>query len=66
VMHPDLYWAGMETQVRLGTWATRYELDEMKHRLRCWTSVFNVASVICNRRTPPPPPSRSQMSTGSV
>ncbi|KAG2111304.1 uncharacterized protein F5147DRAFT_772024 [Suillus discolor] len=33
VMHPDLYWAGMETQVRLGTWAARYQLDEMQHHL---------------------------------
>ncbi|KIK39198.1 hypothetical protein CY34DRAFT_14548 [Suillus luteus UH-Slu-Lm8-n1] len=32
VMHPDLYWTGMETQVRLGKWAARYELDEMNYR----------------------------------
>ncbi|KAG2044164.1 hypothetical protein BDR03DRAFT_1004508 [Suillus americanus] len=53
VMHPDLYWAGIETHVRLGEWATRYELDDMYHHLQHWTSVFNVVSVICNRRTPP-------------
>ncbi|KAG2105106.1 uncharacterized protein F5147DRAFT_806112, partial [Suillus discolor] len=53
VMHPDLYWAGMATQVRLGEWAAKYELDEMSHHLRHWTSVFNVVSVICNRRMPP-------------
>ncbi|KAG1830856.1 hypothetical protein EV424DRAFT_1314940 [Suillus variegatus] len=53
VMHPDLYWAGMETQVRLGKWAARYELNEMHHHLQRWTSVFNVVSIICNRRTPP-------------
>ncbi|KAG2094194.1 uncharacterized protein F5147DRAFT_779046 [Suillus discolor] len=53
VMHPDLYWAGMETQVRLGKWAARYELDEMHHHLQRWTSVFNVVSIICNCRTPP-------------
>ncbi|KAG1722298.1 hypothetical protein EDB19DRAFT_1916732 [Suillus lakei] len=53
VMHPDLYLAGMETQVRLGKWAAIYELDKMHHHLQCWTSVFNVVSVICNRQTPP-------------
>ncbi|KAG2073299.1 hypothetical protein BDR04DRAFT_1116440 [Suillus decipiens] len=53
VMHPDLYWARMETQVRLGKWAARYELDEMHYHLQCWTSVFNVVSIICNRRSPP-------------
>ncbi|KAG2030970.1 hypothetical protein BDR03DRAFT_877154 [Suillus americanus] len=53
VMHPDLYWAGMETQVRLGKWASRYELDEMHYHLQRWTSVFNVVSIICNRRSPP-------------
>ncbi|KAG2028697.1 hypothetical protein BDR03DRAFT_882880 [Suillus americanus] len=53
VMHPDLYWAGMETQVGLGKWASRYELDEMHYHLQCWTSVFNVVSIICNRRSPP-------------
>ncbi|KAG1882237.1 hypothetical protein F4604DRAFT_1577679, partial [Suillus subluteus] len=53
VMHPDLYWAGMETQVRLGKWAARYELDEMHYHLQRWTSVFNVVSIICNRRSPP-------------
>ncbi|KAG2029392.1 hypothetical protein BDR03DRAFT_815127, partial [Suillus americanus] len=53
VMHPDLYWAGMETQVRLGKWASRYELDEMHYHLQRWTSVFNVVSIICNRWSPP-------------
>ncbi|KAG1870278.1 hypothetical protein DFJ58DRAFT_723175 [Suillus subalutaceus] len=53
VMHPDLYWAGMETQVRLGVWAARYELDEMHYHLQHWTSVFNVVSIICNRQSPP-------------
>ncbi|KAG2087824.1 uncharacterized protein F5147DRAFT_789776 [Suillus discolor] len=52
VMHPDLYWAGMETQVRLGKWASRYELDKMHYHLQRWTSVFNVVSIICNRRSP--------------
>ncbi|KAG2030894.1 hypothetical protein BDR03DRAFT_877279, partial [Suillus americanus] len=53
VMHPDLYWARMETHVRLGEWATRYELGDMHHHLQHWTSIFNVVSIICNRRTPP-------------
>ncbi|KAG1817681.1 uncharacterized protein BJ212DRAFT_1205515, partial [Suillus subaureus] len=53
VMHPDLYWARMETQVGLGKWAARYELDEMHYHLQCWTSVFNVVSIICNHWLPP-------------
>jgi hypothetical protein len=52
-MHPDLYWAGMETQVKLGEWARKYELNDMYDHLKRWTSVFNVLAVICNRRTPP-------------
>ncbi|KAG2127671.1 hypothetical protein DEU56DRAFT_758558 [Suillus clintonianus] len=53
VIHPDLYWARMETQVRLGTWAAQYGLDDMHHHLQRWTSVFNVVSIICNHWTPP-------------
>ncbi|KAG2105029.1 uncharacterized protein F5147DRAFT_579529 [Suillus discolor] len=53
VMHPDLYQAGIKTQVRLGEWAIRYQLHDMCHHLKRWTSVFNVVSVICNRRSPP-------------
>ncbi|KIK35879.1 hypothetical protein CY34DRAFT_95377, partial [Suillus luteus UH-Slu-Lm8-n1] len=48
VMHPDLYWAGMETKVRLGKWADRYKLNEMHHHLQHWTSIFNVVLIICN------------------
>ncbi|KAG1892839.1 uncharacterized protein F5891DRAFT_986360 [Suillus fuscotomentosus] len=53
VMHPDLYRAGIKTQVRLGAWATQYQLEDMCHHLKHWASVFNVVSVICNRRSPP-------------
>jgi hypothetical protein len=53
IMHPDLYWAGLATQVKLGEWATTYRLTDMYDHLKCWTSVFNVLAVICNRRTPP-------------
>lgn len=53
MMHPQLYLACMKTQVRLGEWAAKYGLDEMYHHLKHWTSVFNVTSMICNRRTPP-------------
>ncbi|KAG1851279.1 hypothetical protein C8R48DRAFT_542623, partial [Suillus tomentosus] len=53
VMHPDLYRAGIKTQVRLGEWATQYQLEDMCHHLKHWASVFNVVSVICNRRSPP-------------
>ncbi|KAG1882455.1 hypothetical protein F4604DRAFT_1921646 [Suillus subluteus] len=53
VMHPDLYWAGIKTQVRLGEWATQHQLHDMTYHLKHWTSVFNVVLVICNRRSPP-------------
>ncbi|KAG2336401.1 hypothetical protein BDR05DRAFT_854165, partial [Suillus weaverae] len=53
VMHPDLYWAGIKTQVWLGEWATQYQLEDMCHHLKHWASVFNVVSVICNCRSPP-------------
>ncbi|KAG2129668.1 uncharacterized protein EDB93DRAFT_1095358, partial [Suillus bovinus] len=53
VMHPDLYLAGIQTQVRLGEWASQYELHDMCYHLQHWTSVFNVVSVICNHRSPP-------------
>jgi len=52
VMHPDLYRAGVETHIKLGSWAQRWGMDDMSHHLRHWTSVFNVASVMCNRRSP--------------
>ena len=52
-MHPELYLAGIKTHVQLVEWATKYGLDEMRHHLKHWTSIFNVVSVICNRRTPP-------------
>jgi len=51
IMHPDLYWAGIETQVKLSEWAIKYQLHDMYHHLKHWTSVFNVLLVICNQQT---------------
>ncbi|KAG2113784.1 uncharacterized protein F5147DRAFT_770427 [Suillus discolor] len=34
VMHPDLYRAGIKTQVQLGEWATRYQLHDMSYHLK--------------------------------
>ncbi|KAG2048432.1 hypothetical protein BDR06DRAFT_895603, partial [Suillus hirtellus] len=53
MMHPDLYLAGIKTHVRLGEWASRHQLHDMCYHLQCWTSVFNVVSVICNCQSPP-------------
>ncbi|KAG2143568.1 uncharacterized protein EDB93DRAFT_1088254, partial [Suillus bovinus] len=53
IMHLDLYLAGIQTQVRLGEWASQYELHDMCYHLQRWTSVFNVVSVICNCQSPP-------------
>jgi hypothetical protein len=53
VMHPTLYFAGVETLLRLGTWAHDAGLHEMHDRIVHWASVFNVATIMCNRRSPP-------------
>ncbi|KAG2055031.1 hypothetical protein BDR06DRAFT_883048 [Suillus hirtellus] len=52
-MHPDLYLAGIKTQVRLGEWVSWYQLHDMCYHLQRWISVFNVVSVICNHWSPP-------------
>jgi hypothetical protein len=52
-MHPELYFAGLETMVRLGEWAEKGGDKELLDRIMNWASVFNVATIICNRSTPP-------------
>jgi len=53
VMHPELYWAGLKTLLKLGNWAEEQNDEELLSRLRHWASVFNVATVMCNRITQP-------------
>ncbi|KAG1888825.1 hypothetical protein F4604DRAFT_1502486, partial [Suillus subluteus] len=62
VMHPNLYWSSLVTQLALGVWAADRKLDEMRDRLREWASVFTALSIMCNRHSPfhRDPLSRSQ------
>jgi len=53
VMHPELYFAGLHTMLRLGEWAEKQGDVELLDCLKTWASVFNVATVMCNRSTPP-------------
>jgi hypothetical protein len=53
VMHPESYFAGLHTMIRLGEWAEKGEDKELLDRIMNWASVFNVATIICNRSTPP-------------
>ena len=53
VMHPDLYFAGVDTLLKLGKWAGDEGLTDMYDRIANWGSVFNVAAIMCNRRSPP-------------
>ena len=53
VMHADLYFAGLETLLKLGAWAHDAGLHDIYDRIVHWASVFNVASIMCNRRSPP-------------
>ncbi|KAG1728248.1 uncharacterized protein EDB91DRAFT_1086133 [Suillus paluster] len=52
VMHPELYWASVTTQMKLTQWAMENELDGMYARLQLWALVFNCAAVMCNRQCP--------------
>jgi hypothetical protein len=52
-MHPELYWAGMKTMLKLGMWAKEKMDEELLLLIRHWASVYNVATVMCNRSTPP-------------
>jgi hypothetical protein len=53
VMHPDLYFAGVDTLLKLGQCAYGDGLPDMHDRIVHWGSVFNVAAIMCNRRSPP-------------
>jgi hypothetical protein len=53
VMHPALYFAGVDTLLKLGRWARDSGLEDMCDCILHWASVFNVASIMCNRRSPP-------------
>ncbi|KAG2087517.1 uncharacterized protein F5147DRAFT_781281 [Suillus discolor] len=52
VMHPELYWASVNTQIKLAEWAMDNGLHDIYTRLQLWASVFNCAAVICNRQCP--------------
>ncbi|KAG1843424.1 hypothetical protein C8R48DRAFT_678765 [Suillus tomentosus] len=52
VMHPELYWASVKTQIQLARWAMDNGLDEIYTRLQLWASVLNCTAVICNRQCP--------------
>lgn len=52
VMHPKLYWASIITHIKLARWAIEHGLGHMFACLQVWASVFNCASVICNRQCP--------------
>ncbi|KAG1778637.1 hypothetical protein EV702DRAFT_956178, partial [Suillus placidus] len=52
VMHPQLYWASVITQVELGRWSTDQGLLDMHRLLKHWVSVYTGASVMCNRNSP--------------
>ncbi|OAX31393.1 hypothetical protein K503DRAFT_657402, partial [Rhizopogon vinicolor AM-OR11-026] len=53
VMHPELYFAGLHTILRLGEWVEKQGDVELLDCLKNWASVFNVVMVMCNRSTPP-------------
>jgi hypothetical protein len=52
VMHPQLYWASISTQVELGRWAAANGQDQMYQCLQQWTSMYTGAAIICNRQLP--------------
>ncbi|KAG1787389.1 uncharacterized protein HD556DRAFT_1246919 [Suillus plorans] len=52
VMHPELYWASVKTQIKLARWAMDNGHDEIYTCLQLWASVLNCAAVICNRQCP--------------
>ncbi|KAG2133591.1 uncharacterized protein EDB93DRAFT_1093242, partial [Suillus bovinus] len=52
IMHPEQYWAGLQTFSSLGEQAESKELPRMSEILEYWASVFNTLSIISNRQTP--------------
>ncbi|KAG1788773.1 uncharacterized protein HD556DRAFT_1447618 [Suillus plorans] len=51
VMHPEQYWAGLQTFASLGEKAESKELPQMSETLQYWALVFNSLSIISNRQT---------------
>ncbi|KAG1853135.1 hypothetical protein F4604DRAFT_1591681 [Suillus subluteus] len=51
VMHLQLYWASVRTQVALGRWSVDQGLPDMHCLLKHWASVYTGASVMCNRNS---------------
>lgn len=51
-MHPELYWASVQTHIKLGCWATKQGLEDMHWCLKHWTLVYTGAAVMCNRDSP--------------
>ncbi|KAG1717618.1 hypothetical protein EDB19DRAFT_1652911 [Suillus lakei] len=52
VMHPNLYWASLATQLALGLWAADKKLDAMGAHLREWASIFTAVAIVCNWHSP--------------
>ncbi|KAG1772258.1 hypothetical protein EV702DRAFT_976827 [Suillus placidus] len=52
IMHPQLYWASVRTQVELSRWSVDQGLPDMHSLLKHWASVYTGASVMCNRNSP--------------
>ncbi|KAG1795243.1 uncharacterized protein BJ212DRAFT_1204657, partial [Suillus subaureus] len=52
VMHPEMYWALVAMHINLGQWAFENNLSDIYTHLQLWASVFNCASIICNRQCP--------------
>ncbi|KAG0692449.1 hypothetical protein DFH29DRAFT_792333, partial [Suillus ampliporus] len=52
VMHLELYWASVTTQIKLTRWAIENNLSDIYTHLQLWASVFNCTAVICNRQCP--------------
>ncbi|KAG2158040.1 uncharacterized protein EDB93DRAFT_1100824 [Suillus bovinus] len=48
IMHPEQYWAGLQTFSSLGEKAESKELPRMSKILEYWASVFNTLSIISN------------------
>jgi hypothetical protein len=51
VMHPQLYWASVRTQVALGHWSADQGLLDMHQLLKHWASFYTGASIMCNRNS---------------
>ncbi|KAG1837663.1 hypothetical protein F4604DRAFT_1601198 [Suillus subluteus] len=52
VMHPQLYWASIKTQIELGRWLGDQGMVDMHHLLKYWASVYTVTAIMCNHQSP--------------